>query len=234
MDLQGFFLPEECQCSHVSILWDSAQFNGREGIVFVSCSSGPWTEQFLSKPWHRAAKQLLGPIVVQKCAFWQLLIMYLLWTVSNLIHLLFSECIYPTSNGSSKWVSYVPERKHKQQLISLLLFSSNLFIYFPELFIRCIRSYRMEGSFLWHLWLSSFWQNSSSTIIDLNCVWDEIPNFALNWEQLKRTTNWMEQVKQTGSSWWYLLCVNNKTNQKGNRLMKLSCDVCKDRKQGVI
>lgn len=141
-------------------------------------------EQALAQPSKAAA----GPHCWGECEFWQLLIMYLLWAVNNLIHLLFSECIYPTSNGSSKWVSYVLERKHKQQLISLLLFSSNLFIYFPEPFIRCIRC-RMEGGFLWHLWQNSFW-----TILgDLNCVWEETSNFDLNWEQLKRTKNWLSK-----------------------------------------
>lgn len=141
-------------------------------------------EQALAQPSKAAA----GPHCWAECAFWQLLIMYLLWAVNNLTHLSFSECIYPTSNGSSKWVSYVLERKHKQQLISLLLFSSNLFIYFPEPFIRCIRC-RMEGSFLWYLWQNSFW-----TILgDLNCVWEDISNFDLNWEHLKRTKNWFSE-----------------------------------------
>lgn len=155
----------------------------------------------------QSSKAAVGPYCCGECAFWQLLIMYLLWTVNNLIHLLFSGCIYPTSNGSSKWISYVLEGKHKQQLISLLLFSSNLFIYFPEPFIRCIKD-RMEGSFLRHLWLSNFWQKFLLNYSrDLNCIWEETSNFVLNREQLGRTKNWMEQVMQMGSSWWLsILC----------------------------
>lgn len=51
------------------ILWASVQFHGSQGIVIVSCFSGPWTKEFLSKPWHRAAKQLLDPIVVENVHF---------------------------------------------------------------------------------------------------------------------------------------------------------------------
>lgn len=48
---------------------DSAKFNGNKGIVIVYCFTGPWTEEFLSKSWHSAAKQLLGPIVVKNTHF---------------------------------------------------------------------------------------------------------------------------------------------------------------------
>lgn len=48
---------------------DSAKFNSSKGIVIVCCSAGPRTEEFLSKSWHSAAKQLLGPIVVKNTHF---------------------------------------------------------------------------------------------------------------------------------------------------------------------
>jgi len=48
---------------------DFAKFNGSKGIVIVYCFTGPWTEEFLSKSWHSAAKQLLGPIVVKNTHF---------------------------------------------------------------------------------------------------------------------------------------------------------------------
>lgn len=48
---------------------DSAEFNSSKGIVIVYCFTGPWTEELLSKCWHSAAKQLLGPIVVKNRHF---------------------------------------------------------------------------------------------------------------------------------------------------------------------